>query len=306
MAFDILITIFFTAIVQSIFGTGVLLFGTPILLILGYNFQYALIILLPTSILINFFQLKNNFNKIDIQFYKRLFLFSIPLIILFLYFTNSNSIRINLFVGIFLVIIALKENILSINRLMKLLIKYEHLYLMIMGIIHGITNLGGALLSGIVFSKDLSKESKRATIAICYLTFAIFQITTLIIIFNNNNIYLINMLTPTTSKSKMKKVAQNSKGFIYYVSSTGVTGSRDKLSSKNLKIIDIIKQTSSIPVLVGFGVSTNEHIKIIDKYADGAIIASALINKLSPIIENKNKNDDIKAIINNFINNLRK
>ena len=187
MAFDILITIFFTAIVQSIFGTGVLLFGTPILLILGYNFQYALIILLPTSILINFFQLKNNFNKIDIQFYKRLFLFSIPFIILFLYFTNSNSIRINLFVGIFLVTIALKENILSINRLMKLLIKYEHLYLMIMGIIHGITNLGGALLSGIVFSKDLSKESKRATIAICYLTFAIFQITTLIIIFNNNN-----------------------------------------------------------------------------------------------------------------------
>ena len=189
MAFDILITIFITAIVQSIFGTGVLLFGTPILLILGYNFQYALIILLPTSILINFFQLKNNFNKIDIRFYKRLFLISIPLIILFLYFTNSNSIRINLFVGFFLVIIALKENILSINRLMKLLIKNEHLYLMIMGIIHGITNLGGALLSGIVFSKDLSKESKRATIAICYLTFAIFQITTLIIIFNNNNFF---------------------------------------------------------------------------------------------------------------------
>ena len=125
-------------------------------------------------------------------------------------------------------------------------------------------------------------------------------------IFNNNNIYLINMLTPTSSKSKIKKVTQNSKGFIYYVSSTGVTGSRDKLSSKNLKIINIIKQTSSIPVLVGFGVSTNEHIKTIDKYADGAIIASALINKISPIIERKSQDDDIKIIINNFINNLRK
>ena len=187
MAFDILITILFTAIVQSIFGTGVLLFGTPILLILGYNFQNALIILLPTSILINFFQLKSNLNKIDIQFYKKLFLFSIPLIILFLYFTNANSIRINLFVGIFLVIIALKNNISLINRFMKLLIKYEYLYLMIMGVIHGITNLGGALLSGIVFSKNLSKESKRTTIAICYLTFATFQIMTLIVIFNNNN-----------------------------------------------------------------------------------------------------------------------
>ena len=187
MDYYILITILITAIVQSIFGTGVLLFGTPLLLILGYNFQYALIILLPTSILISFFQLKNNLNKIDIQFYKKLFLFSIPPIILFFYLTNLNSIRINIFVGIFLVVVAIKENILSINRMIKLLIKYESLYLMIMGMIHGITNLGGALLSAIVFSKNLSKDSKRTTIAICYLTFALFQIITLIIAFNDNS-----------------------------------------------------------------------------------------------------------------------
>ena len=187
MDYYILITILITAIVQSIFGTGVLLFGTPLLLILGYNFQYALIILLPTSILISFFQLKNNLNKIDIQFYKKLFLFSIPPIILFFYLTNLNSIRINIFVGIFLVVIAIKENILSINKMIKFLIKYESLYLMIMGMIHGITNLGGALLSAIVFSKNLSKDSKRTTIAICYLTFALFQIITLIIAFNDNS-----------------------------------------------------------------------------------------------------------------------
>ena len=187
MDFYILITILITAIVQSIFGTGVLLFGTPLLLILGYNFQYALIILLPTSILISFFQLKNNLDKIDFQFYKKLFLFSIPPIILFFYLTNLNSIRINIFVGIFLVVIAIKENILSINRMIKFLIKYESLYLMIMGMIHGITNLGGALLSAIVFSKNLSKDSKRTTIAICYLTFALFQIITLIIAFNDNS-----------------------------------------------------------------------------------------------------------------------
>ena len=191
MDYYILITILITAIVQSIFGTGVLLFGTPLLLILGYNFQYALIILLPTSILISFFQLKNNLNKIDFQFYKKLFLFSIPLIILFLYLTNLNSIKINLFVGIFLVVVAIKENVLSINRFIKFLIKYESLYLMIMGIIHGITNLGGALLSAIVFSKDLSKDSKRTTIAICYLTFAVFQIITLLIAFNDNSFFNI-------------------------------------------------------------------------------------------------------------------
>ena len=71
MAFDILITISFTSLVQSIFGTGVLLFGTPILLILGYNFQYTLIILLPISISINLFQIKDSFRKINVEFYKK-------------------------------------------------------------------------------------------------------------------------------------------------------------------------------------------------------------------------------------------
>ena len=74
MAFDILITISFTSLVQSIFGTGVLLFGTPILLILGYNFQYTLIILLPISISINLFQIKDSFRKINVEFYKKLIL----------------------------------------------------------------------------------------------------------------------------------------------------------------------------------------------------------------------------------------
>ena len=106
MAFEILITVIITAIVQSVFGTGVLLFGTPLLLMLGYKFQYVLIVLLPKSVLINFFQIKNNFNNIDINFYKRLCLFSVPFMMLFLYFTNFISININFFIGIFLVIIA--------------------------------------------------------------------------------------------------------------------------------------------------------------------------------------------------------
>tara|TARA_Y100000590_G_C15341924_1_gene871751 strand:- start:129 stop:461 length:333 start_codon:yes stop_codon:yes gene_type:complete len=58
-----------------------------------------------------------------------------------------------------------------------------------MGILHGITNLGGSLLSAIIFNKNLSKDSKRATIAVCYLTFAAFQIITIAITFNNNALF---------------------------------------------------------------------------------------------------------------------
>ena len=91
--------------------------------------------------------------------------------------------------GIHLVFISLNERIYIIKRLIKIFIKYETLYLMIMGILHGITNLGGSLLSAIIFNKNLSKDSKRATIAVCYLTFAAFQIITIAITFNNNALF---------------------------------------------------------------------------------------------------------------------
>ena len=182
MAFDILITIIFTSTVQSLFGTGVLMLGTPILLILGYTFQNALLVLLPSSILINILQLNGSLGEYDKRFYKRLFLLSIPPITFFLYFKNYFSINLNLYIGIFLIFISLKEKVFFINNLMKFIIKNESLYLIIMGVLHGVTNLGGALLSGIVFSKKLSKKSKRATIAICYLTFAVFQLSTLTVI----------------------------------------------------------------------------------------------------------------------------
>ena len=70
MNIDIFFTILFTSVLQSIFGTGILLFGTPVLLMLGNNFQTTLTILLPASILVNCFQLRNNFKNIDQHFYK--------------------------------------------------------------------------------------------------------------------------------------------------------------------------------------------------------------------------------------------
>ena len=187
----ILLTIIITSFIQSIFGTGVLLFGTPILLLFGYNFQNLLIVLLPTSILINLFQLKGNSENISFKFYKKLFIYSVPFIILLLYIVTTSQIKIDLFVGLLIIFICLKEHISFINKSVKYIIKYENLYLIIMGIIHGITNLGGALLSTIIFSKKMTKIQMRSTIAICYLTFAVFQILTLISLMNYNHLTII-------------------------------------------------------------------------------------------------------------------
>ncbi len=184
MNFDVIFTIFFTSIIQSIFGTGVLLFGTPILLLIGYTFENILAILLPTSILINLFQIKDHYKNIDKKFYKNLILYCLPLIVITLYIANLTLFKANIFIGIFLIIISMQIYVNSIKKILKYFLKYEPQYLIIMGALHGLTNLGGTLLSGAILSKDLSKNSKRVTIAISYFSMALIQVATLIFLLN--------------------------------------------------------------------------------------------------------------------------
>ena len=202
MSIDIFITIILTSVVQSIFGTGVLLFGTPILLILGNGFQTTLVILLPASVLINFFQIRNSYKTIDRLFYKNLVLISLPLICLSLYLYHSKEINANLLIGIFLIIISLQSKIATIKRTLDWLLYYEKLYLAIMGVFHGLTNLGGSLLSASILSQDLTKDSKRSTIAVSYCSMAVIQIITLIAtlrfdIFLNKSYLLFWATAPT-------------------------------------------------------------------------------------------------------------
>ena len=180
MSFDLLFVIFITTIIQSFFGVGILLFGTPILLLLKYDFSMILSILLPISIFINALQLWGNFDKVDFEFYKKLLIYSVPLTSLTLFFVSSRGIDINFFVGAFLIILALKSLFKFLNIFFNNFLKYEKIYLIVLGLLHGISNLGGALLSGAILNKSLTKLYKRSTIAICYLTLAVFQIIALV------------------------------------------------------------------------------------------------------------------------------
>lgn len=173
MNYAITATIILTSAIQSFFGTGVLLFGTPILLTLGHSFQDILVILLPISSLVNIFQIKKSIRKVDLGFYQNLLIYTLPFIFIFLYLSHHISLNISYFVGVFLILISLRQNIKYLKNFFNYLIQYEKSYLIITGILHGLTNLGGALLSASIMVRDLSKESKRATIAASYLTMAI-------------------------------------------------------------------------------------------------------------------------------------
>ena len=114
------------------------------------------------------------------------------------------------------------------------------------------------------------------------------------------------MVTPTSSDKTISEISKNAKGFIYYVSSTGVTGSRETLSDKNFENINKIKELSKIPILIGFGISNKEHINQIKPWANGVIIASALINGINSVFkDNEYSTEKLNNYINNFVNKLR-
>ena len=181
MYLDILITVAITSFIQSIFWVGVLLLGTPLLMLQGYNFLQSVIVLLPISLLINLFQIFKDHSAIDLDFYKKILIYTTPFIVIFLIFINKAKINIGILIGVILLLVAAKDFSVRANRMVNLLVRYEKSYLIIMGIVHGLTNLGGSLLTVVVHAKDYEKRMIRATIAISYATFATFQIVTLLV-----------------------------------------------------------------------------------------------------------------------------
>jgi len=113
---------------------------------------------------------------------------------------------------------------------------------------------------------------------------------------------LIMLVAPTSDKERVLQISRASKGFIYLVSSTGVTGVRESFSSVLSELVKEIKSVSNIPVAVGFGISKPEHILELQNLGvDGAIIGSALIK----IIDNSgNDRNLLLNNISNYINSL--
>jgi hypothetical protein len=179
MAVDVLIPVLVTAAIQSIFGVGVLLFGTPLLLLLGHGFIPALTVLLPISVAINLFQIAAHRAHIDWRLFRKILVFTIPPIVVCLVAVTEAKINVGLFVGLFLIFVALKDFSPRIGGVVQSLMRYKRSYLVAMGVVHGLTNLGGSLLTALVHGKNYDKDTTRVTTAIAYCTFAVFQIVTL-------------------------------------------------------------------------------------------------------------------------------
>lgn len=179
MQLDVLAAVICVAAVQSLFGVGVLLFGTPILLLLGHDFVTILATLLPVSLAINLLQVARHHAHVDRSFYVRIVTLSVPCIMVFLFLVTRISINIGAVVGLFLIVVAFKSLSARVQRAIESLVSWERSYFAVMGIVHGLTNLGGSLLTAIIHSKHYPKDAARTTAALSYGTFALFQLITL-------------------------------------------------------------------------------------------------------------------------------
>ena len=87
---------------------------------------------------------------------------------------------------------------------------------------------------------------------------------------------LISMIAPT-SHQRIQTIAKEANGFIYCVSSLGVTGVRSKITTDIVAMVDLVREVTDVPVAVGFGISTPEQAKKMASQSDGAIVGSAII-----------------------------
>jgi tryptophan synthase alpha chain len=103
-----------------------------------------------------------------------------------------------------------------------------------------------------------------------------------------NNIQQIFMVAQTTSNERLQEITKLCSGFLYVVAVMGITGARSEIKTTTVELIKRIKRHSDIPISVGFGISKPEHVKeVISAGADGAIVASAILNIITENLESK-------------------
>lgn len=96
------------------------------------------------------------------------------------------------------------------------------------------------------------------------------------VVFSKYDLDVVSLIAPT-SKDRIKAIASEAKGFIYCVSSLGVTGVRSKINAGVADMVREVKKISDIPCAIGFGISTPEQAKEMGGYADGVIVGSAIV-----------------------------
>jgi tryptophan synthase alpha chain len=106
---------------------------------------------------------------------------------------------------------------------------------------------------------------------------------------------LIQLITPTTPRERAVEIARSTSGFVYYVSVAGITGERKALPDEVVQAVAWLRTQTALPICVGFGISSVDQVRQLAPVADGLIVGSAIVRRLSQAI-NRPKADVIHEI----------
>jgi tryptophan synthase alpha chain len=113
---------------------------------------------------------------------------------------------------------------------------------------------------------------------------------------------MIFLVAPTSTDERLRLIAEHASGFIYAVSRAGITGTRETVSVEAEKLVNRMRRFSSLPVAVGFGISNAAQVADVHRYADAAVVGSAIVAEM----ERLEGSPELVKQIGNFLIGLTK
>ena len=124
--------------------------------------------------------------------------------------------------------------------------------------------------------------------------------------FTESGMDLISLVAPTTSDRRLEGICSNARGFIYAVSRAGVTGAQAEISSQAELLVDRTRQFTDLPVAVGFGISTFEQITDVWRYADAAVVGSAIVAEIEKAATTTGAVDAVEKLMERLLPQVAK
>lgn len=115
----------------------------------------------------------------------------------------------------------------------------------------------------------------------------------------NHDLDLIRLVAPTSTDERLKLIVEQAQGFIYAVSRTGVTGATTESSEEAERLVARVRRLSDLPVAVGFGISNADHVGAVWRYAEAAVVGSAIVAEIE-----KAESGDVVQRVEEFVRSL--
>ncbi len=112
------------------------------------------------------------------------------------------------------------------------------------------------------------------------------------------------MIAPTSAADRQARIAKNARGFLYVIASRGITGERDSVAQDLAEHVQALRRLTKTPLIAGFGISTPDHVRDVCRHADGVIVGSAIIRRISKSLDTGASSSQIVDAVGTYVDEL--